>query len=238
MKKCWLLLLALVCALTSCAGGSLLQDQPVHTVTLVYHEWYDAHTPVQPFGVSGIDEVRKFIVEKDYQYFIEKIEGRVRVSEYEIMAYDHMSEMIRKKGFLKLLSCYESNNNITLYPYMNYEDVGVCSECTCEDEGYRCIVYYIDEELAKDCPTVKEYCDKRFGSQYYSKGKFREMKVGDQSVTVIIYPSNSNSFNRCIFLLDGFFIRIMYKSHLSSILKNLSFVTVPLEQPTVAQKNN
>ena len=221
MKKCLLLLLALVCALTSCAGGSLLQDQPVHTVTLVYHEWYNAHTPVQPFGVSGIDEVRKFIMEKDYQYFIDKIEGRVRFDEYEIMAYDHMSETIRKKGYLKLLSCYENNNLISLYPYVYYEDVGVRSECTCEDETYRCIVYYIDEELAKDCPTVKEYFDKRFGSQYYNGGKFREMKVGDQSITVCVFRS-SGRFNMCYFLLDGFLVRIWYESHLSSLLKNLA----------------
>ncbi len=224
MRKLIFVILLLASIMISCAGCASSYDLPEQTAIVSSLEWYGMSPPVQPEIFDGLDEAKMFLTERNYGDFIEG-----RLDELEVKAYDYMVDMIQSKGYLRVLSCYAPEDEIVLFPNVQYEDVGVRTVCNCgKEDNYHCYFYYIDEELAEKSPTIKEYCLMRFGSQYWEDTKFREMKVADQKILVAIKTSDTG-LSDCRFLLDGFYVRIRYRDNLSSILKNLSFKDLPIE---------
>ena len=168
--------------------------------------WYGAPYLPSPIDIANMTELQEFITRESKYKETVKYDD---LTHEQMLAYDHLRSTLQERGIL-IPSCYDQHvSELTLFPEVRYEDVGIKFTCTCNEEKIDYFIYYLQSGY-ENPSSMREYWNYRFGSKYHGDATELTIERNGKQITAHVYAHNSRK--AISFAENGFEIKIIHES--------------------------
>ena len=198
---------------------SAYSNHETPTVTETTEPILPVGPPTQPIHYSDINEAIVEINDSDVSTYPEQ--------DQEV--YRYMFEKLKEDGFLYQVNNTEKislvkDRGITLFPYANYEDVGIGSYVEYKGNSFHVTFYYANSSMTAQTKDIADYLQKRMGRK-------SDTKLIIRNLTVSIFSSNNGQTYGSAFIDSNHYYDVVTaasEDELSEFLNAFRYVQIPL----------